>query len=95
VYSPWPDRHKGARQGRRTARPTRAGRARVFPFEGGPEGRPGIAKFQVSGMDRSNFDKMGDEQVPPPFGKDRHRVLLSFPVPDRDLTAIRIVLAHS
>ena len=71
-----------------------AGSARVFPFEGGPEGRPGIAEFQVPSMDLSDFDKMGGEPFPPPFGKDRHPVFLSFPVPDRDLTAIQVDVLH-
>ena len=72
-----------------------AGRARVFPFEGWPEDRPGVAKFQVLGVDLSDFGKMGGEPLPPPFGKDRHPVLLALPVPDRDLSAIQVDVLHT
>ena len=72
-----------------------SGRARVFPFEGGPEGRPGVVKFQIPGVDLSDFGKMGGEPLPPPIGKDRHPVLLALPVPDRDLTAIQIDVLHT
>jgi len=71
-----------------------AGGAGVFPFEGRPEGRPSVAEFQVPRMDLSVFGKMGGKALPPPIGKDRHPILLSFPVPDRDLPAVQVDVLH-
>jgi hypothetical protein len=46
-----------------------SGRAGVLAFEGGPEGRTGVSKLQVPGMERSDVGKMGGEPLETPRGR--------------------------